>query len=135
MSNRKLEDDGILRSLLYGREFLSDESRWCKGTAWRDKDGNEIENQKQAIRENVHTACVLGAVALGAVICDENGARGAVYIDRYWINRIGLPAGGAAAALSYWNDHIATHKDILEFLDETIEHRKTELLEKVGIAE
>ncbi len=135
MSNRKLEDDGIFHSLTFGREFLSDESRWCKNVHWRDKDGRVFCNKPDI--KHIHSACILGAVSLGKT---EDDIRAATYIDKYWLDTVfavGLRVDDVptiCAALSYWNDNVATHKDVLKFLDDAIEHRKVELLEKVSIA-
>ena len=126
MSNRKLENDGVLRSLLFAHEFLSDEAHWCKGAAWRDKYGEVIETSPNV--KDVRAACILGAVGLGDFIYNDDGTSGATYIDECWADS----RWKRRIPLSHWNDNIATHRDILAFLDETIEHRKTELLTEVS---
>ena len=127
MSNRKLENDAVMRDLMFGREFLSDEKHWCKNVCWRDESGVVIDYRPEI--KDIHSACILGAVSMGSLNCKEpqwfpQRPDAADYIDSLWkVNHV--------TSISYWNDKAATHKDILIVLDETIEQRKTELLAKV----
>ena len=130
MSNRKLEDDGIVRDLRYAREFLNDESHWCKGTSWRCEDGQELAAPPFARAvEDITSACIFGAVGLLRMINGDGNLPAATYIEGVW-NDLGK-RHSTAPSIAYWNDNIATHKDILEFLDGAIKHRETELILRV----
>ncbi len=121
MSNRKLEDDEIMGDLMYAREFLNDESHWCKGVSWRGSDGKALGWMPSGI-EDIQSACILGAVGLSHIfsIDDWLNTTGE-YIEEIWTSNHNH-------SIAWWNDHTAIHKDILEFLDDAIKQRETELM-------
>ncbi len=122
MSNRKLEDDRIIHDLRYAREFLNDESHWCKGVAWRRKPG--------PAPQQIRSACILGAVGFNI---DQHNKEDIPLVPpssagMYIENQCFFERRILSHSIAYWNDNIATHKDILAFLDKAIKQRETELM-------
>ncbi len=138
MSNRKLQDDPILNRLLFARQYLDDPTHWRKGSAYGDKDGFPIIYVFEQIEfEKVAAACLLGAVEMPDYLEPHPRRysrlpthRSGVSIDcMEYIDKFSMEVHNGMVA-SVWNDKASrTHDEILEFLDTTIEHRKSQLTE------
>ncbi len=124
MSNRKL-DDRILGDLKWARNFLTDESKWCRHNFYKDEKGRPV------VAEDAYSACIIGALELARhqhitnFELQDNGPYN--FIKDHSRPRRKFQT------LSAWNDYTATHKDILDFLDSAIETRKTMLMERVNV--
>jgi hypothetical protein len=102
------------------KEFLADPNHWCVGSMARDRD-NVVASTFFKDRQVIHMSAVAKCCLVGAVcVCYNNGVID-VESDAVKPILVRLAAKaklGGPGDLTYYNDNIASYKDILNLVTE-----------------